>query len=177
MMPHYWLNCLFITAVWHFGACLKKYNDRNLPCGFEAESKLHATMFHLSVRKPSPLSSLFNLAPILSHSSPSTFWGDSKVRFGSCDASGIQRSDNSSSIISDSTSIFLLQESVRFRFFLSVFFVNSVSIDWIGAALRVPLSLHESQYSPGWCQLSSSGHSDATSLPVNTASAASQCDL
>lgn len=117
MMPHYWLNCLFITAVWHFGACLKKYNDRNLPYGFEAESKLHAAMFHLSVRKPSPLSSLFNLAPILSHSSPSTFWGDSQVRFGSCDASGIQRSDNSSSIISDSTSIFLLQESVRFRFF------------------------------------------------------------
>lgn len=124
MMPHYWLNCLFITAVRHFGACLKKYNDRNLPYGSEAGSKLHAAMFHLSVRKPSPLSSLLNLAPILSHSSPSTFWGDARVRFGSCDASGIQRSDNSSSIISDSTSISLLQKSVRFRFFF--FFLSFV---------------------------------------------------
>lgn len=68
------------------------------------------------------------------------------------------------------------KRQVSFFFFLS-FFVNSVSIDWIRAALRVSLSLSESQYSPGWCQLSSSGHSDATSLPVNTASAASQCDL
>lgn len=149
----------------------------NLPYGFEAESKLHAAMFHLSVRKPSPLSSFLNLAPILSHSSPSTFWGDSLVRFGSCDASGIQRSDNSNSIISDSTSIFLLQESVRFRFFFLSFLL--IQFQSTGFALRWEphCPLHESQYSPGWCQLSSSGHSDATSLPVNTASAASQCDL
>lgn len=84
------------------------------------------------------------------------------------------RSHNSNSIISDSlnTNFPCFRKASNFIFL----FLSSVSIKLIHGVLRGPLSLSEREYSPGWCQMRSSGHNDATSLR-KTVAATSQCDL
>lgn len=86
------------------------------------------------------------------------------------------RSHNSNSVISDSLNTnFPALGKLQISFFF-FFFLSSVSIKLIHGVLRGPLSLSEREYSPGWCQLRSSGHNDATSLR-KTVAATSQCDL
>lgn len=61
MMPHYWLNCLFITAVWHFGACLKKYNDRKSALRFWSWEQIAHS--HVSFISPQAFSSFIVSQP------------------------------------------------------------------------------------------------------------------
>lgn len=87
------------------------------------------------------------------------------------------RSHNSNSIISDSLNTnFPALGKLQISFFFFFSFSSSVSIKLIHGVLRGPLSLSEREYSPGWCQLRSSGRNDATSLR-KTMAATSQCDL
>lgn len=143
MMPHYWPNCLFITAV---GATLEpgffKNTERNPPLRyFFFFLKLRANCTQpCFIYQPSQVISSFialNFALVLSHSSPPTFWGDLQVRFGSCDASSDSHIWQVKLYHLRLNSNFPVTEKKRVRFhsffplfFLLLLFVNSVSTDW-----------------------------------------------